>query len=436
MKVGPARIRLFYLKEFATQADAFDPYSVAFLESFGVLDRIRELVEEFPEEIGDPRVYLSEKLMAAEAIACKLANFTIPEDLNDRVVYLAGRISDERSVGMESTISEIWVTNAEDENLRERLKFRDPVSGYLLYLYTINQDGDRTVPFQVATFSSNLDKNFDRVVGRTRSSNADHLGVLTSSALREIVNSLSHFDFAWNHTPNPSVIPKPGSLSDEITRLDMAMEEGNPSPIQPDYPLLIEMVSADGLFEVDEYTANLSSLFGKVLDQQVMVSGYMTNSSAFKETLKGSFDDPWEVYHFAKNNPSADNWRFVGSVSGLPAEARASAKFKAAELYWFEGRMDDVAAAYNEIIGTSEYAGIKTDDGHLIQDLAKTGSDVAFGYTGPSVILAAGMKGSKIDVTNPKNWAGQNFRPLLDEMKNTGSFSSENWSGKIIDSFE
>ncbi|WP_171229037.1 hypothetical protein [Ruegeria sp. HKCCA4008] len=434
MESGPKRLRIYYLKGTASEPDAMDPFSITFMESLGILEKIENLAEDFPEEIGNPREYLERKLKSAEKIACSMARFRLPEELNDRVIYLAGRIVDKRSVGLETTVSEIWLTNVEDRRRRVKLEFQDPVSGYPLYLYEIIQDGDETVPFDIATNLSDSDK-FNRVVNRTRRANSDHLGVLTSLELHQVVDQASNFEFSWNSSTDIRVLPRPGNLPDEVDRIDMALAVDGGTSTQDELPLLTDWITEDGLFKVVEYKSSSEVFFGKLLDHEEASLSMGTKPSAFQETLKGSFDTVWDVRNFAAKNPTADNWRFVGSVEGLPANVRAEAKFKAAEMYWIDGRMDEAIAAYADIVESNEFQEVKTSDGYPIQSFAKIGFNIASSYTGPSIILTNDVNRQKLDVSDPKEWASGDLMKALIAIEDNGRFDSKNWNGNIVSSF-
>lgn len=425
-KEGPAKVRLFYKKSDARRPVAIDPYSTPIWESLGLLHNIADLSDRFPETVSNPREYLNKKLTSAERIACKLSRFEMPTELSGRVIYIAGRITTGRSIAARSTVSEVWVTNYKSTDLRAIRTLRDSSSGRSYYIYTKLRDGDKTVPFAIAA-NTPVDATYERAITQTRQANEDHLGIMTSPLIREISDSLGYFRL--NRKTEFLPMYSPGDPINELAALETLAKRMGTWQSTASFK---DAVSADGLINVSALALAGKSTF----DQNLLFRsalGTVVNSSAFAKTLDGSFQSAEDLETFVVENPSAGNWRYLGSVEGLSPESRTSAKMKAADLFFFEGKVDEAAATYHEV-ANDEKTGSLTVNGRLLRKLAEIGFQMSTIYAGPEAIFNANRT-AVYDLSDAQNWEKLDIDALEKILNPAVELDSEAWEDEVWGSF-
>lgn len=431
MRSGPRRNRLFYAQGNATEPRAIDPYTLAFWQALGVIEKLEELSKTFPNEIKNPTSYLSDKLASAERVACKLLRFELPSELEDRVLYLAGRITDESSLGMRSTPSEVWITDFEDRNYTPSKTFIDPETGYSFFLYVKNRDGDETVPFDVAT-NDRGKIDFERAIGRTRRDNRNHLEILTSPLVREIVDRLTFLDLGRSdgrdgvhETRLPHI--SSGDPATEIAWWGSTMEQGD---LTGESKAIATAISETGLIDANSI-ANSKFAITAASPPASFSSRNVINSSAFVRLLEGSFKNEMEIVDYVQGHPSSDNWRFVGSLEGIEPEIRFEAKYNAARSYMMEGRSNEAVRVFYELSNDPDVVGFFVN-GKNLKSLAAVGLELSANYAGPRIIFDTQHR-QAYNLDDANTWTQIDVQAILEAVDSAAPFSSDAWNGDIAE---
>lgn len=291
--------------------------------------------------ITDAAAYLQAKLDRARKNICALADFEMPSELVGRVKYYVGTQTIENMVN--GTTASVIMSRPQARQGLLGFFENDNISNVL---FTIDPGpGDGTVPQNMA-YPDGVQPLFI--------SGVDHLGILSSPTFAEYLEIDRQ-----TAAVSPGVQPQ-GSLVDV-----MALSAGITSPND------VERFSVfSDLWDISFVdTAELASVEGQALVSQFVDFGLGINplgSEAARRAAEGALPTAGDVYLFAKNNPSADNWLFAASSAGLSDIRRSWALNNAAMDLYRTGRISESKALFDELkVRANSGAGVIQDNTFL-----------------------------------------------------------------------
>lgn len=313
-----------YRKQSDDKPIPVDLFSAQVLLNFGIAERFTEI------GITDPRAYLQDKLTRARQAICALADFRLPEELLERVDFIVANQNSNREF-FNATVRQFIITNYPMEERREVRRVRHEASGKELYFYSLNGYGDSTVPVDAASM------DIGNVRATTVVTSADHLSVLNDTVFQSLFERtrLAFVTAGGGTRPTALAFWNDGTVVKDILAAMSA------TPSSPDLAALtVPSTTWDATFIDVQSVASNEAQIDVNLGNKGLVIANWANSEAFRNVVKGDLTTPEQVYIFAEENPSAENWLFASSVAGLSDEARMEATENAALRYYEAGMTD------------------------------------------------------------------------------------------------
>jgi len=312
------RYRVYYKDERGESAP-LDIFSAGVMLNFSPVAKKFETLG-----ITEPAAYLQAKLDRARKNICALAGFEMPSELVGRIKYYVGTQTIENMVN--GTLASVIMSRALPRQGLFDFMVDNGVSEVLLT--TDPGPGDGTVPQNMA-YPDGVQPLFI--------SGVDHLGILSSPTFAE------YLEIDRQTAAVSTGMSQQGSLVDVV-----ATSAGITSPED------VERISVfSDLWDVRFVdTTQLASTEGQALVSRFVDFGLGINplgSEAARQAAEGTLATADDIYLFAKNNPSADNWLFAASSAGLSDVRRSWALNNAAMDLYRIGRISESKALFDEL---------------------------------------------------------------------------------------
>ncbi len=335
------RLRIFH-KDARGILNPVNIYSATVWSRFGFASRLERLLGEYRIPSQSPEIYLQEKLDDARRISCQLIGFQIPQELSDKVIYLAGSLLED-SVIYTSTVDAVLVSDLKISNAKIDLQFEDGYSSEQKYLYSNFGPGDATVTEDVAT------------LGRSplaRRENADHIGILNSFAFLDV------FELAQTRAELGSGsslgLPIDRAVARPILQISSLLQRAG--AVVPSHEWL-EIENRSGNSWITginvEGLANAAKLMTE--EQRNTVLASQSQSSAMLQMVfSGQIESAEEAASalLDSNGWKTGDFHFAAALAKLPEKDRASVALRAADGYFLESE-PELARSMYQLAGSS-----------------------------------------------------------------------------------
>ena len=347
---GPSKHRVLFKASDNSYLETVDIFSVNILERLGVVERIERMLEKINQSDTDAKAYLEGKLQSARSAICELADFHLPDALKGKVLYFYGNLRTD-GVVESTTVGQVIISNARINDLTTPRLIDDAKNDdRQFFIYSIEEPGDGTVPTSIAADPMRLGN------GEPRFGNSNHLGVLSDAGFRELAGGM----LSQNYTREErAVLDELGWDGINIMKPSLAIAEQSIAPFHSTARSFVvglppaNEVIIDGRINL-EALQNANPGIG-LIDQNLngadglALYGNVWDASAWEFILgQSAARQPDDVFSYALENPSAENWYLAGSIAGLKKSKVVEALTYAGGGYLAQGDLNTARVIFSE----------------------------------------------------------------------------------------
>lgn len=383
----PTRYRVFY-RPAAGNDRVLDIFSASRWLQLGLLPRLENLRDNYDVRIGDPQVYLQQRLDNARRVACQLQTMEFPDELRELTVTIAGQTLS-RDTPANSTVDSILVSDIQQRSPMPELVLRGPNSQPDRYVYVNRLPGDETVPLDIAEYLAGLHRF--RETG-------DHVEVMNSYRIQEILSTT--IDRAWIRLEGGSTFAGFGVVTEPLTALQEMAWRASPEfdsaqPFDVDsiaYEWIYEEISTGRVFSDGIDVGVLSGspdYFGRILSE---TNSWPADPRGMvpMQILSGLATTNADVVSTAMATGSAYDLHIAAMLRGLSDSERGTVSTLAANAYLEQGDVSRATDLYGFALDVFESAVVSGQpfDASLISR-ASAGYSVLQNYSINSTIGSA-----------------------------------------------
>lgn len=314
---GSERHRVLYKASDNTFYETVDIFSTTVLERLGVVARVEEMLQKVGSSGIDANAYLDEKLRSARSSICELASFVPPGDLYGKIIYFYGNLRTDASVSS-TTVGQVIISDTRLPN-RPKPKIISDANNpkRKLFVHSDVEPGDGTVPTSIAA------DPMERGTSEPRFGNSNHLGVLSDAGFRELASAMLSQNYAKSDRVKLEKINWDGvTFSNPIYAIaEQAIPNPDDSAFVKGLPP-VENVIDGGRIKLDAFRDASAGEGLKIVNpsdaEKATIYGTVWDASAWEYILgEGQSRKPTDIFSYASEFPSAENWYVAGSIAGL-----------------------------------------------------------------------------------------------------------------------
>lgn len=349
----PMRARVFLRGEEGDEI--LNIYSSETWYRLGVMSRVEKLREIYGVQMSSAQAYLQEKLDSARAVGCRILDFQVPSEIQDRVFNVAGRL-DVEGFPAATTPSEILVSEVRfSEKFQSEIE--DPLLG-VKYIYVNFGSGDNTVPSDIALAGA---------ASRTRVGNSGHLEILSTPELQQATEEFEKDAFL--RLDSGARIPVSPAAGTPIANLNKAgwlfASASKPNLTWAEWEASTSSAPSgleDGLDLLGLQYYSKSVGLGKSFEQ----GGGVFFGDVVGLAMQGKVASVDDALSIARDSGSAEDWQAIAISSGARNIVRAEAAMNAGSEFFYSGREEQSIAMYK--IAVESYMDALSREGRLDRD--------------------------------------------------------------------
>lgn len=364
---GAKRMRVFH-RDSRGEYYLVNLFSSTVWGRLGVSERVTKLLTGFAVQANDAETYLQAKLDRARNVSCNLARFQMPAELQDKVIYLAGSLTENRAA-LSSTVDEILISDLELDDTELDFEVVDGLTLETKYIYINYGPGDTTVPEDIATFGRNQ---------HARRENADHMGILSSFAFQDVLDvAQTRADLGARSSYGFWIDP---AAEQPIFKVAKALNfAGVEAPLEN----WVVFASDSELPEAKGIDINRLSDIVRVMSEQqrsAALSAVSDESDIVRKIFLGEIGSNKAAAEFLFDSErSAEDSHFLATVPELSTIDRAKVALIAADEYFLMSEPDLARSMYGLAEYSAQRAFLEDDDSKGIMERAAIGYRVSNG---------------------------------------------------------
>lgn len=430
LRLPQNRYRVFHRDAYGDDS-VVNLYSATVWRRLGLMPRIETLLEEHNIFRQNPDVYLQQKLDKARELSCRLSRFTIPNDISNKVIYLAGKLAKEQ-ITVSTTADEILISDRRIPGAIEDFVVTDGLTGQPKYVYINSGPGDSTVPEDVATNGRSTE---------ARRSNADHIGILSSYVFNDLMDAVQ-LRADIRDVDALKIAGFNEEFNFPVVQLISALEKADVDTRTSEWVIPESIASKNNFLRIDvnglanvlnsmtdeQYTIISSTEFAKsVIFQGVLNKEIVSESEAFMATME-------------KTELQAEDYHLIASMSGISDQERAAASLFAADAYFMNGSTERAEKFYElaGYVGAENTIGLDPRiDAQQISQRSKIGSYLlgnSFPSNSETELVEDLSKEWLLYISDPSN---QNLANVISYINNAASikpaFAIDRSQMRVID---